>query len=652
MRIPRSLKWIVAALLLPLAAGSILIGLFGWNWLRLPIERVALAQTGRQLAIGGNLELAFGWPQPRLHAAAVSFANPPWAKEKQMLTADAVDLSIDLAQLLRFKLVFPELRLTRPVIFLEQGSDGRRNWLLDSRQQDESARIRIDRLTLDRGVLGYDDAGQKTRIRAELSSSEVSSGAPGAAAGVVFSARGLYLGLPLTVSGQGGPVLAMRDESTPYPLRVEIGVGRTRVKAEGSITSLLKFAALDMRLDLSGQNLAQLFPLLGLAFPETRAYATKGRLVHREKMWRYEDFSGRIGGSDIAGNLQVDTGGKRPALQADLLSNLLDLDDLGPLIGARPGSVDAAREATPAVLTQAAPTPSEARVLPELPFKTERWDSVDAQVSLKAKTIRRAAELPLADLSTHLSLKDSVLTLDPLDFGVAGGHLSGVVSLDGRADPINAHVQLRARKIQLAKLFPTSELGHSSIGQLNGEFDLTGSGNSVRRMLATSNGKLGLVVSRGEISRLMMERAGLHLWEMFELNVSGDKLVKLRCAVADFDVKAGVMNSEALVFDTEVTTILGTGSIDLAQERLDLTLSQKTKNTSPLALRSPIHVRGSFARPDFGVDKGPVAARAVGALALAMVNPLLALIPLIDAGPGSDSDCRQLVRAARALPHK
>jgi AsmA protein len=65
-------------------------------------------------------------------------------------------------------------------------------------------------------------------------------------------------------------------------------------------------------------------------------------------------------------------------------------------------------------------------------------------------------------------------------------------------------------------------------------------------------------------------------------------------------------------------------------------------------LRSPIYVRGSFAHPTVEVDKAQVAGRAVGALVLAAINPLLALIPLIDAGPGKDSDCAQLVRDARA----
>jgi len=61
-------------------------------------------------------------------------------------------------------------------------------------------------------------------------------------------------------------------------------------------------------------------------------------------------------------------------------------------------------------------------------------------------------------------------------------------------------------------------------------------------------------------------------------------------------------------------------------------------------------VRGSFARPVIEVDKGRLTARALAVIALGMVNPVLALIPLIDAGPGSDSDCGELVRAARALP--
>ena len=643
MTTSRWLKWTAGLLLAPVLLAVLFIAIFGWNWLRAPIERMTLEKTGRELVIGGDLVVKFGWPLPRLHAGPVKFANPAWAKEKHMVAADAVEIAIDLPQLLLRNIVLPEVRLVRPVVFLQQGSGGRKNWLLDLNQQDEQARIRIDRLMLDHGRLGYDDAAQKTSIRSELSTSDTQP----TGAGVNFTAQGQYKGMPLKARGSGGPVLGLRDELTPYPLKADLTVGHTGVKIDGTITSLLKFSAMDMRLALRGQSLAQLFPLLGIVFPETRPYTTDGHLVHSGPTWRYEKFAGRIGDSDIAGTFQVDTGGKRPALKADLVSRLLDIADLGPLIGAKPGSVEAAKRAAAPPTQTAAPTPAQARVLPDLPFDTERWGSVDAEVTLKASTIRRAKELPLENLVAHLSLRDSVLKLDPLDFGLAGGHLKAVISLDGRTDPMQARAQVRAKGILLAKLLPNAALGKAGVGQINGEFDLAGKGNSVGRMLANSSGKLGLVVANGEISKMMMEKAGLHLWEVLVLTVTGDKLVKLRCAIADFSVKGGVMRADALIFDTEVTTIVGTGSVDLGQEKLDLTLNQKTKNTSPVALRSPIHVRGSFARPEVEVDKGRVAARALGAIALGVVSPLLVLIPLIDAGPGKDSDCGQLVRDAR-----
>jgi AsmA protein len=636
MTLSRSLPWIAGVLFAPILLAVLFIAVFGWNWLRTPVERMTFDKTGRELTIRGDISVKFAWPLPRVRAGEVSFANPSWALERQMVTAEAVEVAVDLPQLLRRNIVLPEVSLVRPVVFLEQGEGGRKNWLLDREQRDEDARIRIDRLTLDNGRVGYDDLAQKTSIRSDLSTS-------GAQGGVSFTAKGQFRGLPLNASGTGGSVLALRDERTPYAIKADLSVGRTVAKVDGTITSLLKFSAVDMRLSLRGESLAQLYTVLGLTFPETRAYKTDGHLIHSEQTWRYEKFSGLVGDSDIAGTFEVVTGGRRPTVKADLVSKVLDIADLGPPIGAKPGSIQVAKSAPPAS--------AQTHVLPDMPFKTDRWDSVDAQVTLKAASLRGAQALPLEGLAVKLNLNDSVLTLDPFEFGFAGGRLNGVISLDGRKLPIEARARVRARKILLSKLLPKVELSQTSIGEINGEFDLSGRGNSVRGILATSSGKVGMVVAGGEISRLMMEKVGLHLWEILEIKVTGDRLVKLRCGVADFEVKDGVMQTDALVFDTEVTTIVGTGSVDLRSETLALTLTPKTKNTSPVALRSPIYIRGSLAKPVVEVDKARVAARGIGAIALGLINPLLALIPLVDAGPGKDSDCGQLVRDARALPH-
>ena len=634
-----SVKWVGGFFAALLVLTALFVLFFDWNWLRGPITRKATEKTGRELAINGDLSAKLRWPLPRLRAEGVTFANPQWAKEKHMVAADAVEITLDLSELFSGHVSLAEVHLERPVVFLEQSKDGRKNWLLDIEQTDEEARLRIGRLTLDQGKLGFDDPAQRTSIRAELSTTETKPDGAGAA-GVVFTAQGRFRNLALKARGSGGEVLALRDETTPYPLKVEATIGPTTARADGTITSLLQLSAIDMRVAIRGGSLEELFPLIGIALPDTPPYATEGHLIHHAQVWRYQKFSGRIGESDIAGTLQVDTGGKRPFMQGELVSKLLTLDDLGPLIGAKPDSVASARQ-------EAAAATPKARILPDTPFKTDRWDTLDADVKLRAKSIRAAEELPIDNLVTHLKLRDSVLTLDPLNFGVAGGELVSVIVLDGRKNPMPAQAKVHARKLMLGKLMPTVDLSKASVGRIDGAVELAGQGNSVARMLATADGKVGLVIAGGEISNQMMEIVGLDLWEWFTFKMKGDKNTTIRCGVADFGLKRGVMEVNALVLDTADTIVTGRGSVDLGKEAIALTLTPQPKDKSPLVLRGPLHIGGTFANPAVRIDKGLIAARGLGAIALGIVNPLLAIIPLIETGPGKDSDCAKLIGGAQ-----
>ena len=628
---------LLAVLALPLLA-MLFIAIFGWNWARAPLQRMVLAQTGRVLVIAGDLTVEMGWPTLRVQAQRVSFANPPWAVQPQMLALPSADFDVDLPALWQQKLVFPVVRLAQPVVMLETSKDGRKTWLLDTDQSNEDRRVMIGLLSLDRGQLDYTDTRLQTQLHVEVDTPDAATG------NLVFKASGRFKGLPLAAQGQGGPVLALRDEKTPYPLKVDATIGRTGVRAEGHVTGLLSLAAVDLQLALRGDSLAQLFPLLGVGLPETRDYVTAGHLVRSGKTWRYDTFTGRVGRSDVAGNLQVDLAGARPMLRGEVLSQVLDFDDLAPVIGGTPPTTPTS-PASPAAVPAAA---AAKRVLPDIPFKTERWRAFDADVRLRAARILRAQELPLENLVAHVLMQDAVLTLQPLDFGIAGGHLKATIRLDGRPSEIVASAQVQARKILISKLFPTLVLTKTSVGQVNGEFDLTGRGPSVGRMLASADGQLRLVVEQGEISRLLMEKMGLHLLEILQLTLTGDKNVVLHCAVADFKLQRGVMTAQTLLLDTEVSTLVGSGNINLAQETLDLTLVPHTRNTSIVALRGPIHLRGSLAAPVATLDKPAIVARSAGALVLGLLNPLLALIPLVEAGPGLDSECARLLARGRA----
>jgi AsmA protein len=616
-----ALKWTVGLVLALLVALALLLS-FGLNALRGPIARAVSDATGRELVIDGELRAVWSWVHPRFRVEKVTFSNADWAKEDHLFSADAVEAEVSLLPLLRGRVVVPELHLQGAEVNLEQDEEGRQNWVLDADKEDQKkeSRVQIGRLTFDQGHLSYADAARAIDLQADLNTDE---------GGVVFAAVGTYQGLELSASGRAGHILSLRDETTPFPLKGEATIGDTQVKLDGSITGLVGLKAIDMQVMLSGKSMDELYWIVNVALPSTKAYMTTGHLIRRGTVVRYEDFTGKVGGSDLAGFLQVDTAGKRPFMQGDLKSKVVDLGDLGVIVGTD--------------------EPREAGVLPDRPFDPARWESVDADVRITAGTIRRPEQLPLQDLSARIQMKDRVLTLNPLEFGIAGGKFAGPVTLDGRKDTIRADLKMRVQKLQLAQLLPTIKSNRASVGDIGGLVELAGTGNSVAGMLGSSSGKVGLFMDGGQISRFMMELVAMDLWGVARVKMKGDEPVEIRCAVADFSVKDGVMSTNAFVFDTPVVVIEGGGTINLKTEEMDLKLNPKPKDSSVASLNSPLYVRGTFSEPKPSPDMGKLAAKGVGAIVMGIVNPLLAVLPLFKEGKGEDSPCNQLVAQATAL---
>ena len=131
---------------------------------------------------------------------------------------------------------------------------------------------------------------------------------------------------------------------------------------------------------------------------------------------------------------------------------------------------------------------------------------------------------------------------------------------------------------------------------------------------------------------------------------TGDKNVPVRCAVLDFDIKSGIMVTNAFVIDTKDTNIVGEGFINLEEETIKMKLSPKPKEITFPSLRTPVHIAGTFKDPTVYPDK--VLAMRVGAAVVlgVLATPLASLIPLIDIGTGEDANCRALIAEATKSP--
>ncbi|WP_027784551.1 MULTISPECIES: AsmA family protein [Burkholderia] len=496
-------------------------------------------------------------------------------------------------------------------------------------------------------------SGSSGSSASSASAATAASGASGAAApakpsGPTYAfglkVDGRYKNVPINGTGKVGGVLAIQDTSRPFPLQADVKAGDTRLAIVGTLTDPMHLASLDLRLWLQGTSMSHLYQLTGITLPDTPPYATEGRLIGNFKphasTFRYENFNGRVGGSDLGGTLTWAQREPRPKLSGELVSNLLQFSDLAPVIGADTAASKAKRGDT----TRQPPD----RVLPVETFRTERWSAIDADVKFTGRKLIKSAQLPISNLYTHILLQDGVLSLEPLQFGVAGGTLATNARLDGSRTPLKGRFTLAARHLKLKQLFPTQKVMQTAFGEINGDASLSATGNSPAALAATSTGEVKALITNGRISRLLMEAAGLNVANVVYEKLFGNRDVNINCAAIDFVATDGMLDPKVFALDTDDALINVDGPVNLRDESLDLKIHPHTKGFRIFSLRSPLYAKGTFKNPKVGVDAGALALRAGAMIGLGLINPFAALIPLIAPSNNRDVPCSELFGQMKA----
>ena len=635
-------RWLLGIVSLLLVLVLVLL-FFPWDKLRGPVNRYVTDQLGRRFEITDRLSVSLG-RTTTVRLDGVELANPDWASEPFLLKAKAAEFDIKLFSLFSGKVDLPRIALFEPQIGLQIEPDGRRTWALSRDTSDTSATPKIGELKVDRGILKYRAADKGADMSVLFTLDEPTMPQQGTAQlPLGFKASGKWNNESFTAVGRTGGVLKLsRDLTESFPMEVSAQTGRTTLKATGTVENLQEFSGLNAAIDIQGRNLDELYKLAGVVLPSTPPYKLRGQISKLGQVWSTTKIQGMLGKSDIAGDMSFDTSQKTPLLTGKIRSKILDFDDLRPVIGlpvksAAAGSTTKEVSAVPSQKAVSANT--QRKMLPTATLDLVKLKAMNADVTYSALDIRHIKELPLDKGNVHVKLNNGVLRLEPLALGVAGGSLAGQITIDVNVMPATFDTKFDLRAVQLNKLFPTIENTKSSLGKISGQVALKGRGNSMAQMLGSASGDVAVLMGRGELSNILLEYIGLDGGEVIKFFLRGDRNVELRCAAAAFEVKQGLMASKVILLDTSDTVINGFGQINLANETLEMVLKPEPKDKSILSLRSPLKIGGTFAAPTAGPDKAALAGRAGLAIALGVINPLLALLATIETGPGKDADC-------------
>ena len=483
--------------------------------------------------------------------------------------------------------------------------------------------------------------------------------------------QGRYRALPLnlTVNTTGSLPLVQdalaEAAAPPVPLRVEGRAGAATFRFEGTAGALFGARRLQGSLNFSGPSLARVGAPLGVTLPQTAPFTLNGTLAHADGVWQLRADRATIGRSQLGGDFRFDTRAAPPRLSGRLVGRRLAFADLGPAVGK---SDTAAAAKAPKPATAATPR----KVLPQRRFDLPSLAVMDAdvQVAIDELDFGSDAVAPMRQLRTHLLLQGSVLRLQELQALAAGGSVAGNTQLDASGTPPRWQADLRFAGIDTAGWLRgvRSDIGRDEApratdaaalarqrkaarqggeqpvrayltGTLGGTLKASGRGRSTAEILATLDGQAQVLLRDGTVSHVVTELAGLDVAQALGVWLRDDDPLPLRCARVDLEVQQGIVRPRLAVLDNKDSTVRIAGVVNLRDETLALQATTKPKDFSPLALRTPVTVGGTFSQPVVGVEGAQLAAKVLGALALgAAVGPLAALLPLVDAGSGEAGD--------------
>ncbi len=635
-------KWVgISLLTLLFLLVVLLISLPNLNWAREIVTLQVRNQTGRNLTIKGNF--AIDWSlTPLIRMEQIQFENADWSEQPNMLELAALDTRIDLIELLKGRMLFPEVTLTKPHIVLQKSSKGERNWDLQIATNDPERKIEIpliERLRIVEGRLNYEDLATDTEITTAFATI---MGADHDEELTEVQAQGKLNGHLLLANLNAGPLVALREAEIPYPLTLSLQVGKTSIKVNGTLIQPLQLKGLDLQFIMQGPNPEQLSQILRLPMPSLPPYRLKGDLSHHENLWQIRNLDGHVGDSDLAGTISVKLSEAVPFIKADLKSEKIDLDDMGPLIGLSP---DTGPEET-ASLTQQKKVKRETTspfILPSDPIDFKELQAINADISLRSKRVK--SKLPVDDLFMHVTIDNGNLKLAPLDFGVANGNIRARFELNTNSQPIKSKIEVEIRHVQLGEILRRFEIADESAGLVGGQGMFWFKGGAFAEMLASADGGLLMLMTGGQLDNLLVELAGLDIGEALVSLFDKDNEPNINCAYLDLPINSGVLNMDNFIVDTQDTIFLSKGTIDFNKEKLDLIIDPKPKDLSVFSARAPLHIEGTFKKPTFTPGASAIL-RGAASLAVLPSAPIVSLYSFLQEDQEEKKANSQNIRCA------
>jgi uncharacterized protein involved in outer membrane biogenesis len=614
------------------------------RFLKHPFERTVAAMTHRQVKVAGDFQLYFDYINIHFVAEGMTISNPDWASRPNLFEAKRIDTRISTFPLIVGDRRVKWLDMLDGALDLEWDKAGKRNtWTFSEEKGKPFEMPLIRQATVAGTTLRYVDP--RLQLSADIAFKTIKASDTRFASSIEFTGKGLERSTPFTLYGAmltpNATVVGGKNK-----LDLHIRAARTSIDVAGTLDAPTRIDGADLKVTARGGNIADLFSIIGVAVPETRSYRLDSALTKAGDEYRFTGLRGHFGDSDIAGRLTARLIEPRLKIDAVLATRTLDIVDIAPFIGYNPDAV--AAEGKGAIVKQVNGTP---RLLPDAQLRVEALRNFDATLHYTVRTVR-ARNLPVSNIDLTLGLDDSLLTLSPLTFEMARGHVAADIKINARRPLVHTDYDIRLSPTPMGVLlagYGVDESGTS--GTVKARLQMTGDGNTVHDSLSTANGRIAIIIPAGSFWTRNVQLSeldiGTFVQKMFEHKLK--EPVQINCGLIAFTVRNGVAAADPILIDTKKNVILGRGGFSFRNESLDFAVRADAKKFSLFSAQSPVGVNGYFAKPAIDVISPELIGRAGAGLGLTLVaSPIAGILAFVDVGDAKGTQCGPVLSGATA----
>jgi uncharacterized protein involved in outer membrane biogenesis len=628
---------------------AILMGLIVLAWailfvtkgrfLKHRFESIASSMSERQVKVAGDFQLYFDPINVKFLADGLSVSNPSWASKPNFLTADHIDTRISTIRLIFGTKHARWLNLNNAAIDTEWDKSHTHNtWTFgDPNKKGQPFQMpTIDRATVAGTTLRYRDP--KMQVSTDVTFDTVTSTGTRINDAIHARATGTVRGHAFTgTAALLSPNSAIANGQTQ--IQAVIDGARTHATVAGTLVRPTEIEGAQLDVTVRGFDVRNIFDLIGIAVPDTRAYHLRSHFTKTGGDYKFTRLSGAFGDSDVAGGMTISLPNNRLRLDASLHSDKVDIVDIGPFIGYDPTRVAAG--ATAAATTQG--KSDHPRILPDAPLRAESLKNFDAHVDYKVRVIR-APHVPVSDLTLTLDLDHNLLKLSPLTMNIVNtGHLAADISLNARDPAVVTDYDIRLSPTPMGKLLAGFGMKDSgTTGTVKARIKMRGIGDSVRKSLATSNGRIAIGLPAGtfwtEYAQLSEFDVGVFLQKLLEKQLKTP--IHINCGLIAFTVRDGVAAADPILIDTDKNLMAAKGGFSFKDESMNLTFRADGKKFSAFSGQSPVGIKGYFAAPALQIVTPQLLTRGGAAIALGVVaTPIASVLAFVDPGDAKSAAC-------------